>query len=96
MARAPAKRTRTAATPKVIRKPEATTGRAAAGSAAPEATVNTAPMKAAPVISPRLRDRLSRPEMTPRRSGWAPSMTVALLAAWNSWYPGVRTRMAAR
>jgi DNA-binding transcriptional LysR family regulator len=34
-----------------------------------DATANTAPMTDAPVISPRLRARLSMPEMTPRCSG---------------------------
>jgi hypothetical protein len=34
--------------------------------AAPEASANTVPIADAPVTSPRLRDRLSMPEMTPR------------------------------
>ena len=45
---------------------------------------NTAPITEAPVMSPRLRDRLSRPETTPRRSGWTSIMTAVLLAAWKS------------
>ena len=39
---------------------------------------------AAPVTSPRLRDRLSMPEMTPRCSAWISVMTAVLLAVWNS------------
>jgi hypothetical protein len=49
-----------------------------------DARANTAPMTDAPVISPRLRDRLSMPEMTPRWSGRTSVMTVVLLAVWNS------------
>jgi hypothetical protein len=49
-----------------------------------DANANTAPMTDAPVMSPRLRDRLSMPEMTPRRSGLISVMTAVLLAVWNS------------
>ena len=49
-----------------------------------EPSANSAPITDAPVISPRLRDRLSRPEMTPRCSGRLSVMTAVLLAAWNS------------
>ncbi|MNY36687.1 hypothetical protein D3C86_1711910 [compost metagenome] len=49
-----------------------------------EANTNTAPIADAPLISPRLRDRLSMPEMTPRCSGSTSSMTAVLLAAWNN------------
>ena len=59
-----------AATAKVIRMPAATaSGRAVVMSLVADASANTAPMTDAPVMSPRLRDRLSMPEMTPRRSG---------------------------
>ena len=60
-----------AATAKVVRMPAAT----AAGWAVATSTVadedatanaNTAPITDAPVMSPRLRDRLSMPEITPR------------------------------
>jgi len=49
-----------------------------------DASANTAPITDAPVMSPRLRDRLSMPEMTPRWSGRTSIMTAVLLAAWNS------------
>ena len=45
---------------------------------------NTVPITEAPVISPRLRDRLSMPEVTPVCSGPILVMTAVLLAAWNS------------
>jgi hypothetical protein len=48
-----------------------------------DANANTAPMTDAPVMSPRLRDRFSMPEMTPRRSGLISVMTAVLLAVWN-------------
>ena len=56
-----------AATANVIRMAVATaSGRAVVTSIVAEASANTAPMTEAPVMSPRLRDRLSMPEMTPR------------------------------
>lgn len=56
-----------AATAKVILMPDVTASApAVAISGAADARVNIAPMTEAPVISPRLRDRLSAPEMTPR------------------------------
>ena len=48
-----------------------------------EAAANNAPMTEAPVISPRLRDRPSKPARAPRRSGATSIMTAVLLAAWN-------------
>ena len=58
-----------AAKAKVVRMPVATaSGEAVVRSVVAEASVNTAPMAAAPVMSPRLRDRFSRPETTPRWS----------------------------
>ena len=57
----------------------------------PPPSANTVPITEAPVMSPRLRDRLSRPEMTPRWSGGIFVMTAVLLAAWNSAYPAVST-----
>ena len=59
-----------AATANVIRMPVATaSGRAVVMSVVADASANTAPITDAPVMSPRLRDRLSMPEMTPRWSG---------------------------
>ncbi|MCY1465870.1 hypothetical protein D9M71_840720 [compost metagenome] len=75
----------TAATAKVARMPVATAwGCAGLSAVAVDPSANTAPMADAPVISPRLRDRLSRPETTPRWSGRASAITAVLLAAWNS------------
>ena len=54
------------------------------GQCVAEANANTAPIADAPVSSPRLRDRLSKPEMTPRRSWPMPDITAVLLAVWNS------------
>lgn len=60
-------KTRAAATANVARIPIATaSGRGVLAPLAPEANAKTAPMMEAPVISPRLRDRLSMPDMTPR------------------------------
>jgi hypothetical protein len=74
-----------AATADVIRIPAATaTGRAVVMSLVADASLNTAPITDAPVMSPRLRDRLSMPDMTPRWSGWTSIMTAVLLAAWIS------------
>ena len=76
---------RTAATANVIRMPVATaSGRAVVMSVVADANANTAPMTEAPVMRPRLRDRLSMPEMTPRCSGPTSVMTAVLLAVWNS------------
>ena len=70
-----------AATAKVVRIPVATAaGGAVARSFVAAANVKTAPITEAPVISPRLRDRLSRPERTPRRSAAVFASTVVLLA----------------
>ena len=56
-----------AATPKVIRIAAATaSGLAAVMSVVPEASENATPITDAPDINPRLRDRLSSPDMTPR------------------------------
>jgi len=49
-----------------------------------DAAANVAPMTDAPVISPRFRDKLSRPEMTPRCSGPLFAMMVVLLPVWNN------------
>jgi hypothetical protein len=58
---------RIAATPKVIRMPVATaSGGALVMSVVLDASANTAPMTDAPVMKPRLRDRFSMPETTPR------------------------------
>ena len=40
-------------------------------------------MTDAPVISPRLRERLSMPDVTPRWSGRTSVMTLVLLAVWK-------------
>ena len=70
-----------AATANVIRMPVATAwGCAVATLTVDEPSVNTAPITEAPVMSPRLRDMLSRPEMTPRCSGPTFAMTAVLLA----------------
>ena len=45
--------------------------------------LNTAPMADAPVIRPRLRDRLSRPDTTPRWSAVALAITAVLFADWK-------------
>ena len=59
-----------AANANVTRIPVATaSGRTVVMAVVADASANTAPMTDAPVMNPRLRDRLSRPEMTPRRSG---------------------------
>jgi len=74
-----------AATPKVQCMPLATASapcRPATCGREPQA--NSAPMAAAPLISPRLRDRLSRPAVNPRCWGATSSITRLLLAAWNS------------
>ena len=74
-----------AATANVIRMPVATAS--GGGIVMPvvlDASANTAPMSEAPVIRPRLRDRLSTPETTPRWSGRMFDMTAVLFAAWNS------------
>ena len=56
-----------AATRKVARMPVVTSsGCADVMSATPDASANTAPMTEAPVRPPRLRDRFSRPDTTPR------------------------------
>ena len=57
------------ATAKVIRIPAATaSGRAVVMSVVADANTNTAPKADAPVMSPRFRERLSMPEVTPRWS----------------------------
>jgi len=76
---------RPAATAKVILIPAAiAAGRAVVMSLAPDASANTAPMTEAPVMSPRLRDKLSMPDVTPRWSGRIFVMTAVLFAVWNS------------
>jgi hypothetical protein len=76
---------RIAATANVIRIPVATaSGRAVVMSIVADASANTAPIMDAPVTSPRLRDRLSMLEMTPRWSGRISVITAVLLAVWNS------------
>jgi hypothetical protein len=56
-----------AATANVIRIPVATAPDVAVVmSIVPDASANTAPITDAPVMSPRLRERLSMPETTPR------------------------------
>src|SRR5688572_20356782 len=67
-AMASAARTRAAATAKVALKPPAT---------------NRAPIRDAPLTSPRLRDRASRPETSPRRPGLTCAIAALLLAVWN-------------
>ncbi|MNR66017.1 hypothetical protein D3C85_1893120 [compost metagenome] len=44
------------------------------------ASINNAPMAEAPVINPRLRERLIMPEITPRCSGAACFIKAVLLA----------------
>ena len=76
---------RTAADANVTRMPVApASGCAVVMSLAADASANTALMTDAPVMSPRLRDRLSTPEMTPLCSGRTPVMMAVLLAAWNA------------
>ncbi len=70
-----------AATPKVQCMPRDTASTLACG---PEPQANSAPMAAAPLISPRLRDRLSNPAVSPRCCGATSRITRLLLAAWNS------------
>ena len=52
--------------------------------ARPDANANMAPMAEAPVMSPRLRDRLRMPDITPRWSEGTSIMTAVLLADWNN------------
>ena len=60
---------KTAATANVTRIPAATpSGCAVMMLVVPDPRANTVPITEAPVISPRLRDRLRMPEMTPPRS----------------------------
>ena len=75
---------RTAATANVTRRPAATASACAVVmSFVPDANANTAPITAVPVMSPRLRERLSTPEITPRRSDGTSFITKVLLAVWN-------------
>ena len=84
-AMASARTIKTAATANVIRIPMATaSGRAVVMSVVPDASANTAPITDAPVMRPRLRDRLSMPEMTPRCSERTSFMTAVLFAVWNT------------
>ena len=72
--------------------PEATaSGIAAAISVTAAPAANTAPIADAPVISPRLRDRFSMPETTPRCSAATSAIIAVLFAVWNSAYPAVTT-----
>jgi hypothetical protein len=81
---ASAARIRIAATRKVMRVAVAIEPAAAVVmSLVPAASENTAPMTDAPVISPRLRARLSMPDVTPRSPGLTPDMTLVLLAVWK-------------
>ncbi|MFJ6479080.1 MULTISPECIES: hypothetical protein [unclassified Streptomyces] len=57
---------------------------AEAMSAVADPCANTVPMSDAPLMRPRLRDRPSMPETTPRRSGPTSAMTAVLLAVWNT------------
>ena len=52
--------------------------------AVPAPRVKTAPITEAPVTRPRLRERFSSPEVTPRCSAGAPAITAVLLAVWKS------------
>ena len=45
----------------------------------------TAAIAEAPVMSPSLRDKVSNPPTTPRRSAGTSPITAVLLAAWKSW-----------
>ncbi len=77
--------TRIAESAKVRCMPAATAGGGALDRrAVPAPRVKTAPITEAPVISPRLRDRFSSPEVTPRCSAGAPDITAVLLAVWKS------------
>jgi len=49
-----------------------------------DASANTAPITEAPLMSPRLRERLSMPDTTPRWPGATSAMAAVWLAAWNS------------
>src|SRR3979411_1733867 len=74
-----------APTAKVIRIPVApASGRAVVMSMDADASANTAPITDAPVMSPRLRERLSMPAMTTRWAGRGTDMTAGVLTAWNS------------
>ncbi|GAA2782392.1 hypothetical protein GCM10010441_04110 [Kitasatospora paracochleata] len=64
-------------------------GDAAVTSLVAEASANTAPIAEVPVTRPRLRERLSSPDTTPRCSASTSASTAVLLAAWNSAYPAV-------
>jgi len=70
------------AVPNATRIPVSTaSGDAIVMSCVDDASANTAPMTDAPVMKPRLRDRLSMPEMTPRWSSRMFVMMAVLLAA---------------
>jgi hypothetical protein len=76
---------RPAATAYVTRIPiEAASRVAVAVSPGRAANANTAPIAAAAVIRPRLRARLSMPEISPRRSAGTLVITEVVLAAWKS------------
>src|ERR1700685_443601 len=87
---------RIAATANVARIPAPMAeGRAVVMSIEVDANANTAPMEDEPVIRPRLRDRLSMAETTPRWAGRILVMTAVLLATWNSAYPAVMRAIGA-
>lgn len=74
--------TSTVATKKVVRIPAATAaGLAVIMFADSVAAAKMAPMSDAPVMRPRFRDKYSRPDMTPRWSGWMSAMMAVLFAA---------------
>ena len=58
--------------------------------ATPAARMKIAPISDAPVTRPRLRDRLSRPDTTPRCGASVPATTKVLFAAWKVAKPAVR------
>jgi hypothetical protein len=72
---------RTSATAKEVRIPKATDVASDLSKwVVPEASMKTAPIAEVPVINPRLRDKFSSPEMTPRCSGEVACITVLLFA----------------
>ena len=73
-----------AATEKVMRMPAAMAkGWVVEMLAVAEPKAKIAPMTDAPVISPRFRERLSMPEITPRCSEPMFAITEVLLDTWN-------------
>jgi hypothetical protein len=70
-----------AAAANVTRVPAATASALAVVTPEPTARANIAPIADAPVMSPRLRDRLSIPATTPRSAGSILVMSAVLFAA---------------